>query len=550
MASSQEQLVGHLSRRHFLGLVVVGAAASGVAPRLPVAASPRLAGQPALSDDPFTLGVASGEPHPDSVVLWTRLAPDPLAGGGMPDADVAVAYEVAADEGFADVVAQGTLDALPEHAHSIHLVVTGLEADRLYWYRFRAGGWDSPVGRTRTAPALGASVARLRFALASCQNWTGGYYTAYAAMADEDLDLVVHVGDYIYEGGGAGVRPHNGDEVFTLAEYRNRYALYKGDEHLRAVHQRFPFVATWDDHEVENNYAGDVSQDGITGPAWLERRAAAYKAWWEHLPVRMAPPTGPDLQIHRTLDWGGLARFCVLDTRQYRDTPVCLVGDGPVYPACPDLDDPTRSMLGADQEAWLAEQLRAGGVSWNVIAQSVVFARLQLFGGFNMDQWDGYVPARQRLLDVLADTSTPCPVVLSGDIHAAGHAALFADAADPTTPVVGTEFVCTAISSSTIGRSFGTTGLGAVLEATVPGLDYANADDNGYLLMTVTPEAVTGDFRVMSTVEQPTATVGTDASVTVTCAELGRGDTPPPPSTTTTTTSAASPVRATPRYTG
>ena len=223
------------------------------------------------ASDPFTLGIASGDPLPDSVVLWTRLAPDPLHGGGMPPEPVAVDWEIAEDEKLARVVQRGTAQARPEFAHAVHVDVRGLQPARWYWYRFRAGGVESPIGRTRTAPPAGAAVPRLSFAFASCQHYEQGYYVAYRHMAQENLDLVVHLGDYIYEGAirTDRVRRHNSDEIQTLTDYRNRYALYKGDPDLQRAHALFPWIITWDDHEVDNNYAGDVEEHGAPRQQFL-----------------------------------------------------------------------------------------------------------------------------------------------------------------------------------------------------------------------------------------------------------------------------------------
>jgi alkaline phosphatase D len=269
-----------------------------------------------FSDYPFSLSVASGDPQPHGVVLWTRLAPHPLAedgNGGMPPLKVPVYWEIAEDEDFGEVERRGEVFARPELAHSVHVEVRGLDPDHEYFYRFRAGSEWSPTGRTKTAPAPGASVAELAFAFASCQMYEHGYYTAYRRMSEENLDLVVHLGDYIYEIGpnqyvaqSGNVRTHNSPEIFTLPEYRNRHALYKTDEDLQAAHAAFPWIVTWDDHEVENNYADEVSQidsEPDQDPeVFLRRRAAAYQAYYEHMPLRRTSvPQGPDMQLYRRL---------------------------------------------------------------------------------------------------------------------------------------------------------------------------------------------------------------------------------------------------------
>src|SRR5262245_13189979 len=292
------------SRRDFLRYTL-GLAAAAAHP------APLLA-QPRFKSDPFTLGVASGYPAPDGVVLWTRLASDPLAGGGMPDAAIEVGWEVAADEAFRDVVRKGTERAVPRWAHSVHVEVAGLAPERHYYYRFHAGGAVSAVGRTRTAPATGAAMERLRFAFASCQHYEQGYYAAYRAMAREDLDIVLHLGDYIYESswGRNHVRKHGAEEPITLEEYRNRHALYKTDPDLRAAHAAFPWIVTWDDHEVDNDYANDHSQDRDLPAAFLLRRAAAYQAYYEHMPMpRHMQPAASGMRIYTHADFGALARF-------------------------------------------------------------------------------------------------------------------------------------------------------------------------------------------------------------------------------------------------
>jgi alkaline phosphatase D len=458
-----------------------------------------------LPDNPFTLGVASGDPLPDRVILWTRLAPDPLDGGGMPATDVGVGWEVATDQGFTDVVASGTALAVPGYAHSVHVDATGLEPDTGYWYRFSIGGHDSPVGRTRTAPARGCTADSLRFGFASCQNWTGGYYPAHGHLAQEGCDLVFFLGDYIYEGGtGMGaVRPHNSDEIFTLAEYRNRYGLYKSDPDLQASHAACPWIVTWDDHEVDNNYAGEIHEGGDPVAQFLARRAVAYQAWWEHQPVRLAPPDGPDLRIYRSFEWGGLASLFVLDGRQYRSDQAC--GDG-IQPVCDEWSVPERSMLGETQEDWLGAGLRGSDATWNVIANQTVFSALPLAGSFNMDQWDGYPAARRRLLEVMARPEVLNPLVVTGDIHAAGIAEIRADFDDENAPVIGTELVGTSISSSfpeaLIDAAEGIIG-------GLPWVKYVNARQRGYTVVDVTHDRMRATYRVVDGVSTRSSPVST-----------------------------------------
>ena len=247
-------------------------------------------------------------------MLWTRLAPHPLEEGGMPDTSVEVEWQVAEDEKFSRIVARGAERAMSELAHSVHAEVRGLQPDRVYWYRFRAGTAVSPVGRTRTAPA--GHKARLRFAFASCQQYEQGFFSAYRDMATRDLDLVVHLGDYIYERswGARHVREHDVGIPTTLAEYRNRYALYKGDADLQAAHAAFPFLSIWDDHEVTDDYANDRSYAVRDAVRFLKTRAAAYQAYYEHMPLpASARPRGPDATIYAHYRFGDVMDLLLLD---------------------------------------------------------------------------------------------------------------------------------------------------------------------------------------------------------------------------------------------
>jgi alkaline phosphatase D len=492
-----------LSRRRFLGLsaaALVAAACSGNGgSSRPGTTATSLPPLPRLPSDPFTLGVASGEPTADGFVLWTRLAPEPLAGGGMPAVDVPVRWTVGRDDQLRDVAAEGVAIATAEHAHAVHVVVAGLEADRPYWYRFTVGDHETPIARTRTFPAADASPNRLRFGFASCQHYGDGYWPAWEDVAaDGDLDLVVFLGDYIYESGLRGaVRSHDVQEVVTLEQYRNRYALYRGDARLRAAHAVAPWLVTWDDHEVENNYQGITPEAGSTTPerdAFLARRAAAYRAWWEHMPTRAAAPAGPDLRIYRYADYGRLARFCMLDTRQYRDDQVCAPSD--IGALCDAARDPAFTLLGAEQERWLADTLSSSGATWNVLAQQIVFSRLAFGEGegapFNLDQWDGYPGSRRRVLDALRDGRVANPVVITGDIHASGVSDVKADYDDPGSAVLGTEFVGTSISSG------GSDALAAVVGIALennPHIKWAETRHRGWVRCEVTPESWRADYR-------------------------------------------------------
>jgi alkaline phosphatase D len=473
-----------------------------------------------LNKDPFTLGVASGDPLPDGVVLWTRLAPDPLAGGGMGTAPVEVEWLVARDDAMRDVVRSGTSSALPELAHSVHVEVAGLDPDRVYWYRFRAADIESPVGRTRTAPAAGASPQALRFAFASCQNYVQGFYTAHANLAREELDAVLFLGDYIYEGTARGdvVREYSKRGwSFSLADYRDRYAQHKSDKDLQAAHAAFPWIVTWDDHEVENNYAGGIDLADPRNKAAIAERAAGYQAFYEHMPVRAPRPQGPDLKLYRSVSYGSLATFFVLDTRQYRSPEVSLCREIEQTPSgyCPASVDPSRTMLGSDQRAWLLNGLTDSTSPWNFVAQSVRFAQQDsnpdlakhTFDG--VDNWMGYVVDRQMILERFATTKNP--VVLSGDSHVNFVYDLKRDFGDPTSPTVGTEFLGTSISSE--GDPF--------VEQTQftpptknPQLRFFD-NHRGYVRCTLERSRLTADFRAVSTVRKPAATITTTATFVV-----------------------------------
>ncbi len=464
--------------------------------------------------------MASGDPLADAVVLWTRLAVDPVKGGGMGTAPIEVTWTVAKDEAFKDVARTGTATATAELAHSVHVDVTGLEPDRVYWYRFRAGGIESPIGRTRTAPAAGSISAQLRFAFASCQNYTQGYYTAHAALAREDLAAVVFLGDYIYEGDARGDRVRDYSRrgwAFTLADYRDRYAQYKTDRDLQAAHAAFPWIVTWDDHEVENNYAGGIDLADPKNKQAVFERTNAYQAFWEHMPLRIPRPRGPALKLYRTLSFGDLATFFVLDTRQYRSPEVPLCADRDATPSgyCPASLDPRRTMLGTEQRDWLLSGLAGSRAAWNLVTQSVRFAQqdsstdpsVRHFDG--VDNWMGYVADRQVIAEQLAKTKNP--VVLSGDSHVDFVYDVKRDYADPASPTIATELLGTSISSE--GDPF------------IPATQFESPGRNpqlrffdnhrGYVRCALEPGRLTTDFRAVSTVTAPTATVATIATFVV-----------------------------------
>jgi alkaline phosphatase D len=501
-----------VTRRRFL---ISGAIFAGAAPL------DRLLAQTRFDRDPFTLGVASGYPVANGVVLWTRLAPDPLAGGGMPPGAVEVDWEVAADAAFRTIVQHGTERAIAEWAHSVHAEVAGLAPGREYFYRFHAGGATSPVGRTRTAPAA-AGGERLRFAFASCQQYEQGWFSAYRHMAGEELDLVIHLGDYIYESswGRHHVRKHGTEEPATLEAYRNRHALYKSDADLKGAHAAFPWIVTWDDHEVQNDYANERGQYLDAPDVFLERRAAAYRAYYEHMPLPGSMrPRGQEMRIYTRAGYGSLAALHVLDDRQYRSHQVCPRegrGGGNIVPAeaCPGLQDPSRTLLGAAQERWLDEGLAASRARWNVVVQQTLMSQLDRKPGegqsFWTDGWAGYPKARERLLSTIAGRGVANPIVIGGDVHMNVAADLKANFADPTSPVVATEFVGTSITSQ--GPTVKQT---EIWRAENPHVRFADGMHRGYTTIELTASRCIARMRVLGNLADPATGVRTLAAWTV-----------------------------------
>lgn len=511
-------------RRNFLGLASRLAALAALAVACP--------GGAAYRNDayPFSLGVASGSPRPTAVVLWTRILPDPLQQRSFDPSPVAVRWEMAADEAFKHIVAQGTAVAVPDLAHSVHVDVTGLQPDRWYWYRFMLGAAVSPVGRTRTAPPRDGLPSSLRFAFASCQHWEFGEYGAHRHIAAADPDLVVFLGDYIYEWGPYDLahptRPRHDTYSVTLSEYRARYAQYKSDAQLQAAHHAAPWIVTWDDHEVANDYGND--HDEALDPNFIGRRAAAYQAFYEHMPVRLPVlAAGANrfafMRLYERYDWGRLARFHVLDDRQYRSYQACPKpgrgGSNSVTAACTERLEPARSLLGKDQEAWLAQGMAdaaATSTKWNFLAQQTLMAQASQTpvanpgdGRFWTDGWDGYPAARGRLFDDLLRYRPANPVVLSGDVHTFYAADLkqdFAHATSAGNPVIATEFCGTSITSSSRPQARVDQYL-----ADNPHLKYGRSDRRGFVLMDVTPAATQVRFQGLDDVSKVDSGVATIA---------------------------------------
>lgn len=479
------------TRRRLLGQAA-GLAGAALAPAGWTAPSDRAR----LADSPFALGVASGEPAPDGMVLWTRLAPRPLEpDAGMPPAPVMVRWEVAEDPGLRRIVGSGEALATPERGHAVHAEPQGLRPGREYWYRFTAAGHASPVGRTLTAPARGADPGRLRLAYGSCQKWEAGYYAAQRALAADHPDLVLFLGDYIYErptGREAVIRPHPPEAAQDLASYRRRYALYKSDPDLQAAHAAAPWMVIWDDHEVANDYGGDADRSDLDRAAFRRRKAAAYQAFFENMPLRRAlRPTGARMPLHRALDWGRLAQFQFLDTRQHRDPRTCdALADEKRIPDCPERTDPRRSLLGMDQERWLHRTLRGSSARWNLLAQQYLMGELRLpEDRWSNDGWDGYAQTRRRVLETWRDGRVSNPVALGGDIHSfiAGDLAL-----QPGGPPIASEFVGGSISSLGGGNAR----LAGHL-ARNPHLKFAEGERRGYARVELTPRDCTVTFRAV-----------------------------------------------------
>ena len=464
----------------------------------------------------------SGDPTADGFVLWTRLAPDPLAGGGMTNDSVEVEWRIAGDDSMRGVVKTGKSVAAAALAHSVHVEVNGLEPERSYWYQFKVGKELSPIGRAVTAPKPGTQQERLKFAFASCQHWESGHWTAYKHMLAEDPEFVVFLGDYIYESapGKNAVRRHNSQKIVSLADYRNRHALYKTDASLQKMHQHCPWIMTWDDHEVCDNYSGDVPKEGATSSAFLARRANAYQAYYEHMPLRLtAQPHGPQMQMYRSLSYGDLVQFSVLDTRQYRTGQPC---GGPFKSPCPGVYEPSATITGDRQEAWLKQSLDRSPAKWNIIANQVQMARVDLKPGPDeqlvMDVWNGYDASRDRFMKFLQERKPSNPIVITGDIHSNWVSDLKTDWKDEHSPVVGTEFTGTSISSA---------GDGVDEQKGTPEWYRENAHlkmfngRRGYVMMTLTAAQCRADYRTLPYVSKPDAPVKAHSSWIVENNKLG-----------------------------
>ncbi len=516
------------SRRTFVGGLGAGAAIVGLGGLAPLSSLKATS----FKTNPFTLGVASGEPSPDGFVIWTRLAPRPFDDNGGVDGPHGVMFEVASNPTFQTVLRRGQVTTQASGAHSVHVEISGLAAERDYYYRFFAGGAVSPVGRARTLPALGRAIEQLRFGVVGCQRWEDGFYTAYRHVSEEAFDFVFHYGDFIYErrrNKGKKRRPIvrrlpvDFKEARALDEYRQLYAAYCMDQDLRMARGACPWIMSTDDHEVVNDYAGDVDRKYETSRrSFLKRRAAAYQAYFEHMPLRqLARPRGPDMRLYRRFVLGDLLQIDVLDTRQYRSPQPC--GDyGEYKRAEPCRARHNTTILGPEQDKWLLAGLGAHKTHWNIIAQQVpMMQRRKSRSGeisYNMDKWDGYPRSRQRILDQIDGRNIKNFVVLAGDVHANFAGDLMADFDRDGSKVLGAEFVGTSISSGGNGRA--TTKGGRRMLRANRHIKFHNKQ-RGYMRCIVTKDRCHVDFRVLPVVTRREAPVTTKASFVVEAGAAG-----------------------------
>ena len=517
-----DRTLSRMTRRELLNV----AWKLGLAAVLQPMASTRAFAQPIFRSYPFALGVASGEPSPDGVVLWTRLAPEPLAGGGMPMANVEVGWEIAQDRAFTMPTAKGVAVARPELGHSVRVEPSGLAPGREYFYRFRVGREVSPIGRTKTAPAAGADVDRLRFAVCGCSHYETGYFTALPPDRRRAVRLrVPHRRLHLRRArerraesrrSCASIRAtrFTPSSTIAIATRSTRRTPTCGRRTLSA-----PFIVTWDDHEVDNDYAGERDENDTPPEVFLLRRAAAYQAYFETMPLRAATiPSGPNMRIYRRLQFGKLLDLNVLDTRQFRSKQAC---NATTATGCMAALDQSRTILGSSQEQWLFDQLGKASATWTVLGQQVpTFARdnqrVAPNGRYSMDKWDGYVASRQRLYDKLRETKAPNPIVLSGDVHLHYGADLKTDFENPQSPTVGVEFTNTSITSGADGAEVNATW--ERIRADNPHIKYHSAR-RGYVACTATPQTMRADFKILERVTVPDSPERTGGSLVV---EAGR----------------------------
>ena len=485
---------------------------------------------PVFAEYPFQLGIAAGDPGADGFVIWTRLAPRPLEiGHGMPSQPVPVKWEVATDRGFSNVAQKGEAIARPEMGHAVHVEVAGLEPGRDYFYRFIAGTERTATGRAKTAPAAGSAVAQARFGVLGCQAYEAGFYTAHRKAAEDNLDFVYCYGDYIYEGRGSRTytgsggtienpRQHFGGEIYSLDDYRRRYAQYKMDTDLQASHAATAWYVTWDDHEIANNWVGD-NDDGVPPEVFMLRRQAAAQAFYEHMPLRRSAfPRGAEMQLYRQASWGDLLDLNFLDTRSYRSDQPC---DDAWATTCAGVSARDAEVLGQAQEAWLYRNLDQSQAHWNVLAQQIMVMDLERKEGpepgYNLDTWAGYSIPRRRLLQRLRDRRVRNPIVLTGDEHQNYAGELHLDGRNPEGAPVAAEFVTTSISSSVNGQDQRADGRRYLADNTF--LKFNNAQ-RGYVVCDVTPERWQTEFKVLDRVSERGGTLTTRAKMVVASGDM------------------------------
>lgn len=501
-----ESAVRHrlISRRSAIWSGLAATAAFSVV--TPTRAYAKVTDEP-IKDFPFTLGVASGDPLPDAVVIWTRLAPEVFAPfGGLGTKSWSVHWQVADDADFHTVRRSGVATAHPEFNHTVHVDVQGLRPGADYYYRFRVGEHISQVGRTKTAPPPHQRRGVVDFGFVSCMSFGQGYFTALSHLAEDRPDVVLSLGDYIYE---YGVNPHGDerelteplpdiltDDARSLDRYRLQYSLYKSDPDLMRAHEASPWLFTWDDHEVVNDYGGPYQGTGGDSPEeYHVRRANAYRAFWENVPMRIPHPTSPDLRIYQQFDYGRLAQFSLLDTRQYRDAP--LPGPAP-QPDSPARRDPDRQMLGATQEEWLLDGLTDSRARWKIVPQGVVMSQMDEQAGeeltFQTQPWDGYFAARQRIMNAVHERDIDNLVVLTGDAHTNYAFNMLVNYDEPDSPGCGVELVGTSVASGGNGED-----MTPVLQQRLdenPHLVFAN-QQRGYVLGRATSETLEIDYKIV-----------------------------------------------------
>ena len=514
-----------ISRRTWLARSGAVAAVTMAAPYVSrlAHASPQIA----KGENVFGLGIASGDPLPDSVVLWTRLTPKPLEeDGGMPNKPFEVTWEISVDEKMKTIVQKGTAVADPVWGHSVHVDVRGLKPARTYWYRFGLGNQRSGIGRTRTAPAVGAVLDQIKFAFTSCQKYEEGHYTAHKHLAREELDFVLFLGDYIYEKPTKAGKPrsHDLDLAETLVQYRQRYGVYKGDADLQACHAAHPWITTWDDHEFANDYANDYdTPNSEQSPEFLARRVNAYKAYYEHMPMRKTQmPSGPNMQLYLRFAFGDLVSINILDTRQYRTPQPC---GNKFQEMCDEANDPKATILGKAQERWLFDGLKNSKARWNVLGQQVPLVRRNYpkrgNDRYNMDKWDGYRADQSRLINFLDEQKIANPVVLTGDVHTNFAGEIKKDFDDSSSKTIGCEFITTSISSKGDGFDVGKKGRKYLKNN--DHLKFYNRQ-RGYSVSTVTKNQWRNDFRIVEYISTPGAPIKTRASFAIKAGKPGLKD--------------------------